>query len=70
MKIRHLMGIIALMCVLSMSAFGQTISGRITGIAVDPTDPAPPRTGGITYIITSESSFWDIATSVFFFGIR
>ena len=40
MKIKHIIGTVILASVLYMGAFGQGASGRITGIAVDPSDPS------------------------------
>ena len=40
MKFRQLVSVAILVSVLSIGAFGQSVSGRVTGIAVDPSDPS------------------------------
>ena len=40
MKIKQIIGTVILASVLSTGAFGQSVSGRVTGIAVDPSDPS------------------------------
>jgi hypothetical protein len=40
MKIQQIFATVILASVLSIGAFGQSVSGRVTGIAVDPSDPS------------------------------
>ena len=40
MKFKQILGTMVLASVLSIGTFGQSVSGRITGIAVDPSDPS------------------------------
>lgn len=47
MKFKQILSGVLLACILSIGIFGGTVSGRVTGIAVDPSDPS-----GSTYMIT------------------
>jgi hypothetical protein len=40
MKFKQIIAAVILASVLSIGAFGQTVTGRVTGIAVDPSDPS------------------------------
>jgi len=40
MKIRHFVRVLVVVGILSIGAFGQSVTGRVTGIAVDPNDPS------------------------------
>jgi hypothetical protein len=47
MKVKQIFGSLLLSGILSVGIFGGTVSGRVTGIAVDPSDPS-----GSIYLIT------------------
>ena len=49
MKFKQIIATVILASVLSVGAFGQSVSGRVTGIAVDPSDPS----GVIGIVITT-----------------
>jgi hypothetical protein len=49
MKIKQIFAAVILASVLSIGEFGQSVSGRVTGIAVDPSDPS----GVIGIVITT-----------------
>jgi len=40
MKIKQILSSLLLTAILSIGVFGGTVSGRVTGIAVDPSDPS------------------------------
>ena len=54
MKVRQLLGSILLTGILSIGIFGGTVSGRVTGIAVDPSDPS----GNTYYVGTANGGVW------------
>jgi hypothetical protein len=66
MKIRHLISILVLVGVLSVGAFSQPTTGRITGVAVDPSDPS----GNTVYVSTAGGGVWNIVTTMILLGIR
>jgi len=60
MRIRHFVSIIVLGSILSVGAFGQSVSGRVTGIAVDPSDPS----GNTIYVSTSGGGVWNTVATL------
>jgi hypothetical protein len=69
MKIKRILESAILVSVLSIGAFGQTaVSGRITGIAVDPSDSS--QSGGNTiYVSTTGGGVWTVITTMTLFVI-
>ena len=54
MKVKRILSSLLLMGILSIGIFGGTISGRVTGIAVDPSDPS----GNTYYVGTANGGVW------------
>ena len=54
MKIKQLLSSIVLTGILSIGIFGGTVTGRVTSIAVDPSDPS----GNTYYVGTANGGVW------------
>ena len=54
MRIRQLLSSVFLTAILSIGIFGSTATGRVTSVAVDPSDPS----GNTYYVGTANGGVW------------
>jgi hypothetical protein len=60
MNIKQFLSGILLTGILSLGVFGETVSGRITSVAVDPSDPS----GNTIYAGTANGGVWKTTDGV------
>ncbi len=60
MNIKQFLSGILLTGILSLGVFGSTVSGRITSVAVDPSDPS----GNTIYVGTANGGVWKTTDGV------
>jgi hypothetical protein len=63
MRIRHFLSVIALISIFSIGVLAGTVSGRITGIAVDPSDPSSTD-GNTIYVTTAGGGVWTVVSMI------
>ena len=54
MKVRQLLSSVLLTGILSIGIFGSTVTGRVTSVAVDPSDPS----GNTYYVGSANGGVW------------